>query len=257
MDSALVGRRLDRTAVYVGMAGVTAVAWVVTVQLTAAMQMPVEPMDLAAVMPSTARQLALTAAMWAAMMVGMMVPSATPMVLTYAEWTRRGPENGGRVVAVGSLLAGYLTVWSAFSLVAAGVHVALDRAGLVTSMGAVARPALGGTLLIAAGLFQLSPWKESCLRGCRTPFGFLAGEWRDGPRGALTMGVRHGAFCLGCCWVLMGLLFVVGAMQLAWMAAIAVFVLAEKIAPRRLRIGRVAATVLIGWGTWTLLATTI
>lgn len=257
MNSVLVGRRVDRTAVYVGLGGVTAVAWVVTVRLGAGMRMPAGPMDMAAAMPSTGRQLALIAAMWAAMMVAMMVPSATPMVLAFAAWTRPGGGNRRRAVAVCSFLAGYLVVWSTFSLVAASLHVVLGRAGLLTSMGAVARPAVGGTLLVIAGLFQLSPWKESCLRGCRTPFGFLVAEWRDGLRGALGMGIRHGAFCLGCCWLLMGVLFVVGTMHLGWMAGLAVFVLVEKIAPRRLRIGQVGATVLIGWGTFTLLTATI
>ena len=255
MNSVLVGRRVDRTAAYVGLSGVTAVAWIVTAQLAAGMRTPVEPMDMASAMPSTG-QFLLTAAMWAAMMVGMMVPSATPMVVAYAEWTR-APSNGSRTLAVTSFLAGYLVVWSAFSLLAASLHVALDRAGLITSMGALARPAVGGTLLVIAGLFQLSPWKESCLRACRTPFGFLVGEWRDGARGALTMGVRHGAFCLGCCWLLMAVLFVVGTMHLAWMAAIAVFVLVEKIAPRWLPVGRAGATALIGWGTWALLTSAI
>jgi len=253
MNSVLVGRRVDRTAAYVGLSGVTAVAWIVTAQLAAGMRTPVEPMDMASAMPSTG-QFLLTAAMWAAMMVGMMVPSATPMVVAYTEWTRRGAGNGRRAIAVASFLAGYLVVWSAFSLMAAGLHVALDRAGLLTSMGAVARPVVGGTLLVVAGAFQLSPWKESCLRACRSPFGFLVGEWRDGARGALTMGVRHGALCLGCCWLLMAVLFVVGTMHLAWMAAVAVFVLVEKVAPRRLRVGRTGAVVLIGWGMWTLLA---
>lgn len=257
MDALLVRRRVDRTAVYVGLSGVTVVAWIVTVQLTAGMRMPVEPMDMAAAMPSTGRQLLLTAAMWAAMMVGMMVPSATPMVAAYAEWARRGPGTSNRMLAVTSFLAGYLVIWSVFSVLAASLHVVLDRAGLITSMGAVARPAVGGSLLVIAGLFQLSPWKESCLRACRTPFGFLVGEWRDGPRGALTMGIRHGGFCLGCCWLLMAVLFVVGTMSLPWMAAIAVFVLAEKMAPRWLRVGPAGAAVLIGWGTWTLLASAI
>jgi predicted metal-binding membrane protein len=254
MNNVVLGQRADRTAVYLGLAGVAAVGWAVTVRLAAGMRLPEDPAEMASAMPSAGTQLLLTAAMWAAMMVGMMVPSATPMVVAYTEWTRRGAGNGRRAIAVASFLAGYLVVWSAFSLMAAGLHVALDRAGLLTSMGAVARPVVGGTLLVVAGAFQLSPWKESCLRACRSPFGFLVGEWRDGARGALTMGVRHGALCLGCCWLLMAVLFVVGTMHLAWMAAVAVFVLVEKVAPRRLRVGRTGAVVLIGWGMWTLLA---
>lgn len=253
MNSVLVGRRVDRAAVYVGLSGVTAVAWVVTIQLAAGMRTPAESMDMAAAMPSIGWQFLFTATMWAAMMVGMMVPSATPMVVAYAEWTRRGPSNGRRAVAVASFLAGYLIVWLGFSLLAATLHVALQRAELITEMGAVARPALGGTLLVLAGLFQMTTWKQSCLRSCRTPFGFLIEQWRDGNRGAVVMGIRHGAYCLGCCWLLMATLFVVGTMDLAWMAAIALFVLAEKVAPRWLHVGHAGAVVLVGWGAWTLL----
>jgi predicted metal-binding membrane protein len=120
-------------------------------------------------------------------------------------------------------------------------------------MGATTAPALGGAVLVAAGVFQVTPWKESCLQRCRTPVGFLISEWRDGARGGLIMGVRHGAYCLGCCWALMAVLFVVGTMYLVWMAAIAGFVLLEKVAPRVLRVRYAAATILIGWGAVTLL----
>jgi len=260
MVGVLARRRVDRTAVVVSLAGVTAIAWIVTVQLAAGMRMPMDSMDsmdMGAPMPSVGHQFLLAFAMWAAMMVGMMVPSATPMVAAFSEWTRRGLDPGRRPAAVASFLAGYLIIWWGFSLVAAGVQVSLDRIGMLTSMGAVGRPAVAGTLLVIAGLFQLSPWKESCLRACRTPFGFLVAEWRDGARGALTMGIRHGAFCLGCCWLLMTVLFVVGTMHLGWMAVIAVFVLAEKVAPRRLPIGRAGAALLIGWGLWTFLASAV
>ena len=254
MNSALMGRRVDRTAVVASLAAVTAVAWIVTVQLTAGMQMHVESMDMASTMPSAGHQLLLASAMWAAMMVGMMVPSATPMVAAYAEWTRRSPSHGSRTVAVASFLAGYLIVWLAFSVVAAVLQVALQQAGVLTAASATVRPVLGGTLLVLAGLFQLTRWKQSCLRSCRTPFGFLIAQWRDGASGALAMGLRHGVYCLGCCWPLMATLFVVGTMHLGWMGAIALFVLAEKVAPRPLHIRHVGAAVLVGWGAWTLVA---
>lgn len=146
-----------------------------------------------------------------------------------------------------------MLVWLGFSLLAAVLHVTLERAGLLTAMGATSLPTLGGAVLVLAGLFQITPWKESCLRRCRTPLGFLIAEWRDGATGALIMGVRHGAYCLGCCWALMAVLFVVGIMHLVWMAAIAGFILAEKIAPRALRVRYAAAAVLVGWGALTLL----
>ena len=253
MSSLSVRRRADRTAVFASLAGITAIAWTLTVQLAGGVSMPTESMDMASAMPSAGRQFVLVTVMWAAMMVGMMVPSATPMVVAYTDWTRRGPILGSRVGAVTSFLAGYVLVWLGFSLLAAILQVTLEHAGLLTAMGATSRPALGGAVLVLAGLFQITPWKESCLRRCRTPLGFLIAEWRDGATGALIMGVRHGAYCLGCCWALMAVLFVVGTMHLVWMAAIAGFILAEKVAPRALRVRYAAAAVLVGWGGLTLL----
>lgn len=155
--------------------------------------------------------------------------------------------------SVGSFLSGYVLVWVGFSLIAAVLQLVLDRVGALTATDATSS-VVGGTLLVAAGVFQVTPWKESCLSRCRTPVGFLIAEWRDGAGGALIMGIRHGAYCLGCCWALMGVLFVVGTMHLGWMAAIAAFVLLEKVAPRVLRVRYVAAAVLVGWGASTLLA---
>ena len=114
-------------------------------------------------------------------------------------------------------------------------------------------PILGGALLLAAGLFQLSPLKYACLATCRTPIGFLMTEWRDGPRGALVMGLLHGRYCLGCGWVLMVLLFVLGVMNLLWIAALAAFVLVEKVAPRGHLVSRLSGLVLIGWSGWVVL----
>lgn len=253
MNSVLVRRRSEQTAVFGSLAAVTAIAWILTVQLTAGMTMSTGPTDMASAMPPAGHRLLLASAMWAAMMVGMMVPSAVPMVLTFTDWTRRGPSAGSRVVAVAPFLAGYLLVWLGFSALAAVLQVTLRDAGLLAATGAIGHPALAGTLLVLVGLFQLTSWKESCLRHCRTPVGFLVAEWRDGATGALVMGVRHGTYCLGCCWALMTVLFVVGTMHLAWMAAIGAFVLAEKLAPKSLPVSHVAAVVLVGLGAWTLL----
>lgn len=248
---ASVRRRVDRTGVLAGLAGTTAIAWILTVQLAKAASMPVASMDMAPAVPSPPPPFLFVSAMWAAMMVGMMVPSATPMVLAYADWTRRG-TSGNRPAAVASFLSGYVVVWLGFSVVAAIVQAALGRGALLTPMGAISSPRLGATVLVFAGLFQLTPWKESCLRRCRTPVGFLIAEWRDGPRGAVVMGIRHGVYCLGCCWALMAVLFVVGTMHLVWMAAVAGFVLVEKLAPRSLRVSYAAATCIGGSGAWTL-----
>ena len=251
--SVAVGRGADRIAVVVGLAGVTTVAWALTVQFAAGMSMPDGTMPMASAMPAAGPSLLLVTGMWAAMMVGMMVPSATPMVVAYTDWMHRDPSSDKKAAAVGSFLSGYVLVWLAFSLVAAVLQLTLERVGALNAAGTTARPALGGAVLVLAGLFQVTPWKESCLSSCRTPVGFLIAEWRDGARGGLIMGIRHGVYCLGCCWALMGVLFVVGTMHLMWMAVIAGFVLAEKVAPRVLRVRYAAAVLLVGWGGSTLL----
>lgn len=248
----VLGRRTDRVAVVAGLAGVAAVAWVLTVRLATGMQMPAGAMDMPSAMPETGPTLLLVGGMWAAMMVGMMVPSATPMVVAYTDWTRRGSGAGSRALAIGSFLSGYVLVWLGFSVVAAVAQVLFERVGLLSAAGATTRPVVGGTVLVLAGLFQATPWKESCLGRCRTPVGFLVAQWRDGARGGLVMGIRHGAYCLGCCWALMGVLFVVGTMHVVWMAAIAGFVLVEKLAPAALRVRYAAAVVLISWGVATV-----
>lgn len=252
MSSVSVGRRADVTAVVGSLAAVTAIAWVVTVRLAAGMSMSAGPMAMAHAMPSPGSRALVVSAMWAAMMVGMMVPSATPMVLTYTAWTRRGPAVGSRRAAVASFLSGYVVVWLGFSVLAATLQLALERLGVLTAMGATGAT-VGGGVLVLAGAFQVTPAKQACLSRCRTPIGFLVAEWREGARGGLVMGVRHGIYCLGCCWALMAVLFVVGTMHLVWMAVIAAFVLAEKLAPPVLRVRYVAGAALIGWGGVTII----
>ena len=181
-------------------------------------------------MPWTTTDVLLAFAMWAVMMVGMMTPSAAPVVLLFAAM-RRGlgaPRMPGLVVA---FVAGYLLVWALFSAVAATAQWALHQASLLSPMMTTSSAWLGAAILIAAGVYQLTPIKGACLTHCRSPLGFLMSHWREGTAGALRMGIVHGAYCLGCCWALMCVLFVVGVMNLMWVAAIAIFVLVEKIGP--------------------------
>ena len=176
----------------------------------------------------------LTFTMWAVMMVGMMGPSATPMLLFAASHARHANRRPSAVVLPFSL--GYLTTWSAFSAAATLVQWALNQAALLSSAMAVSSPRLAGGLLVAAGVYQLTPAKRACLAHCESPMGFLMHHWREGPGGAYQMGVRHGFHCVGCCWALMLALFVVGVMNLAWVAILTVLILAE-------RLGRVGAVV--------------
>jgi predicted metal-binding membrane protein len=169
-------------------------------------------------------------AMWAVMMIGMMLPSAAPTLLIYAGVVRKSPESERASSHVYAFAGGYLLAWTAFSLAATMLQRVLARWLLLSPM-MESRGWLGGTLLIVAGLYQLTPFKRSCLESCRSPAAFIAAHWRRGIMGAFRMGIAHGLFCLGCCWALMLLLFVGGVMNLWCIAALTVFVLLEKLAP--------------------------
>jgi predicted metal-binding membrane protein len=171
--------------------------------------------------------------MWVVMMAGMMIPSAAPMVLTHAAIARRRAHLGAPFVSSALFLAGYLCAWAAFSAAAAGAQVALHRAAVLDARSLSVGPWAGAAVLIAAAAFQLSPAKSACLTRCRAPVGWFITEWRDGHAGAVTMGLRHGATCIGCCWLLMAVLFAVGIMNIVWGAALTAFVVAEKALPWR------------------------
>lgn len=184
-------------------------------------------------------------AMWAVMMIAMMVPSASPMVLAFLTMNHRRQTADQRLMPVGIFLLGYLAIWTAFSAFATFAQWSLHRAALLSSAMTTTSPKLNGALLIAAGVFQWTPLKRTCLNGCRSPLSFLMSEWRDGSRGALIMGLRHGAYCVGCCWVLMVLLFVAGVMNLLWVAVIALFVMAEKLFPKGELLGHFGGMALV------------
>ena len=187
--------------------------------------------------------------MWSVMMMGMMLPSVSPMVLTFAGVSRqRAAERPFLHTAL--FVGGYLLVWVGYSAGAALLQGGFQAAALLTPMGASASPYLAGGLLVVAGIYQWTPLKDACLTGCRSPMGFLMAEWRPGRRGALVMGLRHGGTCAGCCWATMALMFVLGVMNLLWMAALTALCLIEKIAPAGDRVGRAAGALFIGWGLW-------
>ncbi len=191
---------------------------------------------------------ALIFAMWWVMMVAMMLPSAAPMLLLFARINRKDKEAGAPLVPIALFATGYLLVWGGFCAVATALQWGLESARLLSPMLVTTNKWLGAGILIAAGLSQFTPLKAICLRHCRTPLGFLLGSWRSSRLGALRMGLEHGAFCLGCCWFLMALLFFGGVMNLYWIAGLAVFVLLEKTIPLGHWLGRVAGVVLVAWG---------
>ena len=193
-------------------------------------------------------------AMWAIMMAGMMTPSAAPMILIYARVARQSALDGRPLAATGWFASGYLLSWTAFSVVAAFAQGVLNRVALLTPMMAVASNRVGGVVLIAAGVYQCTPLKDSCLKHCQSPFAFIQSHagFKRGFAGSLGLGLRHGFYCIGCCWALMALLFAEGVMNITWIAAIAMFVLIEKVLPAGRMIARFAGASLVVGGLWLL-----
>jgi predicted metal-binding membrane protein len=196
---------------------------------------------------------ALLFAMWLVMMCGMMLPSAAPMLLIYVAVVRRSDDGADAVRRTYIFAGGYLAVWASFALIATVAQRLLTEAAALSPMMELKSPAAAGALLIAAGVYQLTPFKQSCLIACRSPASFLSERWRAGRSGAWHLGFRHGLYCLGCCWVLMLLLFVGGVMSLLSIAAITVFVLGEKLLPLPAQGGRASGALLILAGAWVVL----
>jgi predicted metal-binding membrane protein len=200
----------------------------------------------------SAMEFAFTFGMWAVMMVGMMTPSAAPMVLIYAAVGRQATAQGKPFAATSWFVTGYVLIWTAFALVATAAQFALTQVALLTPMMESSSRTFGAIILIAAGIYQWTPLKQACLAQCQAPLLFIQrnGGFRRDPRGSLLLGLRHGAYCVGCCWVLMALLFVGGVMNLIWIAALTAFVLFEKTLPAGRLFGRSAGIAFIAAGAW-------
>lgn len=241
--------RRDRVVVLAGLVIISGLAWAYTVYLAQRVgNMEGTAMSMPNLQPWSAVDFATMFTMWAVMMVAMMVPTAAPMVLVFAKVNRTRREQQRPYVPTSIFLAGYVVVWSGFAALATLANWGLHTGGLLSStMGESTSALLGSFLLLAAGIFQWSPLKYACLTQCRTPLGFIMTEWREGAGGALNMGLKHGLYCLGCCWVLMALLFVLGVMNLVWIAALAGFVLLEKVVPAGQWVGRITGLALVGW----------
>lgn len=250
--------RRDRLVVTVALGLITLLSWIYLVRMAGAMRAASDEaaMHAAMGMTSTASwSLTDTIAlflMWAVMMAGMMLPSAAPIILMVVRVYRR---RGGRRarISTGAFAGGYLVAWTAFSAIAALAQAALHAAALMSSAMASQSVKLAGGFFLLAGLYQWAPFKNTCLSHCRSPLRYLAEEWREGIAGAFLMGLRHGLFCVGCCWALMSLLFAAGVMNLLWVAALAAFVLMEKVLPRGLLVGRATGALLISWGAYLLI----
>jgi predicted metal-binding membrane protein len=234
----------------------TALAWLMLLQMARDMSAPGGMADAAMagmLMPWSLADALLMFAMWLVMMVGMMLPSALPMLLIYQQMLRKRMPTAQRHLALLLFCSAYGLVWAGFALGATALQWALEQLALLSPGMRSSSTALGAGLLLVAGVYQWLPSKAVCLEHCRGPLHFLLGYWRPGVLGGWRMGLAHGAYCLGCCWALMGLLFVVGVMNLLWVAVIGAFVLLEKNLPQGLWLGRLCGLLLLGWSLWLLL----
>lgn len=261
--------RRDRFIVAGALGVIAALAWAYVLWLAADMEMGgmdmsgfrMVPAGVAMMAPAAAPwsavELAFVFAMWTVMMIGMMAPSAAPMILMYVRVVRQARVEqqtiaGKPFAATGWFAAGYFLAWAGFSLVATLVQWGLDRAALLDARMATADTLLGAMVLIAAGIYQWTPIKNACLVQCQTPFRFLMkhGGFRGDVLGCLRLGLVHGTYCVGCCWVLMALLFVVGVMNVLWIALLSLLVLLEKLTPWGRWVARIAGVVCIAAGLW-------
>jgi predicted metal-binding membrane protein len=190
--------------------------------------------------------------MWWVMMIAMMLPSAAPMILLYGLVSRHQEKRGVTPISSGIFLLGYLTVWGAFSGLATTLQWQLQTVALMSPAMALSSALFGGLILIAAGLYQLTPFRDACLQHCRGPMEFVSKHWKPGAVGAWKMGIRHGLYCLGCCWMLMALLFYGGVMNLYWIIGLTSYIFLEKLVPRAMLVSRLASVVLIVWGALVL-----
>ncbi len=236
----------DRVVVLAGIVVIAGLGWAYLFSMAG-----MEEMMAPSLAGWTASDFAVMFTMWVVMMVAMMLPTAAPLLLIHARLARAGRDRGESIAPTGVFAAGYLLAWTVFSLAATLEQWALERAALLSPKMAAATPYLGATVLIGAGVYQLTPLKRVCLTHCRSPLDFVMHHWRRGFAGALRMGLEHGLYCVGCCWFLMGLLFVGGVMNVTWIALISIFVLLEKAAPRGEIWAYTAGVLLLVAGLWT------
>jgi predicted metal-binding membrane protein len=225
--------------------GATLVTWIVTIVRMRGMDMG-PGTDLGAI--------GWYLGLWVTMMAAMMLPSASPMVLVFSRIARERARRGRAYTPTWTFVAGYLAAWTAYGLVAYGVYrfVAAADPGFLAwdEQG----PYIAGTAIVFAGLYQLTPLKATCLKHCRSPLHFVLHDWREGPLGAVRMGAKHGAYCVGCCWGLMLILFALGVMSLTWMAVVAGLIFAEKAIPGGWRLTRPLAIAFVALGLWVMVA---
>lgn len=253
--------RRDGAIVVASLVGLTVICWLYLISLAVGMStgdmglMGMASMDDMAMnssmavgsQPWTAVTFALMLLMWWVMMIGMMVPSAAPVILIYARVQRQKLPDENPVRRSILFTLGYVVVWLGFSIIATFIQWRLGEAAMLSSIMKSTSAYLAAAVFGAAGLYQLTPLKQSCLNHCRSPIQFLSAHWKQGDLGGLKMGLSHGAYCVGCCWFLMGLLFFGGVMNLLWVAAVAIFVLLEKVVPHGQLVSRISGLAMVGF----------
>jgi predicted metal-binding membrane protein len=244
------GRWRGRLLAAGGLGTLVGLSWLYLVHMNTGMTQGhgMQSMAMPAMSPNLSAQFIAAFVMWSVMMVAMMLPSALPAVTMFGDLARRRAAQTGTAAPPGLFVLGYVMAWTGYSVAAAAGQIALARSALLTPMLQSASVALSAVILLTAGAFQFTSFKDACLSKCRTPLAFFLAEWRDGKTGALRLGFKHGSYCVGCCWALMAVMFVVGAMNLLWMAVLALFVLAEKTAPARWHVREISGSALVLWG---------
>ena len=243
----------DRVLVLLALVMLIIMAWAYLIYLDLRQGTPAAAMMMPAGVAWTASDVLFMFMMWAIMMFAMMLPSVTPTVMIFERVRRQRQASGRAFAPAGAFVAGYLIAWAGFSGIATGINWWLHTNGFMSSMMGAAGPQIAGVLLVVAGVFQWTRLKDACRDHCRSPMSFLMQQWREGNSGAVVMGLHHGAYCLGCCWLLMLLLFVLGVMNLPWVALLTVIVLAEKTLPWGRYFSRAFGALLIPWGLWLVL----
>jgi len=235
----------DRTALLVAVGGLVVLSWVLLIEMSENMMAMEGDMG---IKPWASSDFAMMLGMWAVMMVGMMVPTAIRSILIFSQISAKAAAGGHNYVAGYWFTLGYVFAWCGFAAAATLFQWMLDQAALLSPMMVTTSSSLGALILITAGAWQFTPWKDTCLKHCQSPLMFLAANFSPGISGAIQLGVRHGLYCLGCCWFIMGLLFVGGVMNFIWIIAITAFILVEKLLPSGQKWGQVAGGAMIAVG---------
>jgi predicted metal-binding membrane protein len=253
VKSSEMGNLLQKDQLFIlsGLALITVLAWAYMFRMAWEMVGKGMDINLACLGHCGPGDLAHMFIMWSIMMVAMMIPSATPMIIIFATVNRQRSNKQDPFIPTWVFVLGYLTTWTVYSGLATMVQWGLHTAALLTHTLVITSPLLGALFLVAAGVFQWTPLRDACMTQCRSPFGFIMTEWREGHRGALIMGLKHGIYCVGCCWMLMILSFVLGVMNILWMAALTAFMLLEKVTDNKW-VSRTAGMILVVWGLWVI-----